>query len=89
MEKNLNKLPLKPNKKVMIGLPTVSQRKFPSYKLLLLRHTLLSMESTKAKIPFLSLNRKNLRMKKSASQLKIISYNGVSLVDGMVVSLIL
>ena len=28
-------------------------------------------------------------MKKSASQLKIISYNGVSLVDGMVVSLIL
>ena len=28
-------------------------------------------------------------MKKSASQLKIISYNGVNLVDGMVVSLIL
>jgi hypothetical protein len=28
-------------------------------------------------------------MKKSASQLKIISYNGVNLVDGMVVTLIL
>jgi hypothetical protein len=53
MEKNPIKLPLKLNRKEMIGLPTVNQRKFPSYKLLLLRLTLLSMERLRVKIPFI------------------------------------